>query len=70
MGSSSLRKALFMPCLAALRRNPVVKAFFDHLIEHGKSGKSAVIAGMAILLKIIYGVLTHDTRFTPTHARA
>ena len=68
MGSGSIRKTLYMPCLAASRFNPVIKAFFEHLTARGKSGKSAVVACMAKLLKIIYGVLTYDTpfRLTPT----
>jgi len=70
MGSTSIRRVLYMPCLSALRFNPVIKAFFERLVERGKSGKSAVIACMAKLLKIVYGVLIHGAPFSATPARA
>ena len=59
-----------MPCLSALRFNPVIKEFFERLVARGKSGKSAVIACMAKLLKIVFGVLTHATPFSVAPARA
>jgi len=70
MGSTSIRRVLDMPCLSALRFNPVIKAFFERLAERGKSGKSALIACMAKLLKIVFGVLTHGTPFSATPNRA
>jgi len=63
LGSSSLRRMLFMPCLAAIRFNPTVKAFYEKLVNRNKPRKSAVIACMAKLLKIAYGVLTSGTLF-------
>lgn len=63
VGSSSLRRILYMPCLSAIRFNPVIKAFFDRLVARGKPRKAAVIACMATLLKIAYGVLRSGTNF-------
>ena len=63
MGSSHLRRLLFMPALAAIRFNPVVKAFFDRLVAAGKAKKAAVVACMAKLLRIAYGVLIHRRPF-------
>lgn len=63
MGSSHLRRILYMPCLSAIRFNPLIKVFFERLVEHGKHKKAAVVACMAKLLKIIYGVLTHQKPF-------
>lgn len=70
MGSSHLRRILYMPCLSAIRFNSVIKAFFERLVEHGKHKKAALVACMAKLLKIIYGVLTHQKPFDPSRARA
>lgn len=70
MGSSHVKRILYMPCLSALRFNPIIKAFFEHLVEHGKHKKAALIACMAKLLKLIYGVLTHQQPFDPNRARA
>jgi transposase len=70
VGSSSLRRILYMPCLSAIRFNPVIKAFFDRPVARGKPRKAAVIASMAKLLKIAYGVLRSGTTFRilPTSA--
>ncbi len=32
MGSSHLRRILYMPCLSAIRFNPIIKAFFERLV--------------------------------------
>ena len=48
-----------MACLAAMRLNPVIEEFVERLFVRGQAGKSAVIAFMAKLLKIVYGALTH-----------
>jgi transposase len=70
LGSSSLRRMLYMPSLAAIRFNPVIKAFFEKLVSRNKPRKAAVIACMAKLLKIAYGVLASATPFAakPTPA--
>lgn len=70
MGSSHLRRLLFMPSLAAIRHNPVVKAFFDRLVAAGKAKKAAVVACMAKLLRIVFGVLVHRQPFDPARRPA
>jgi transposase len=65
LGSSHLRHILYMPCLAAIRFNPIIKAFFTSLVKRHKPKKVAVVACMAKLLKIIFGVLTHLKPFNP-----
>lgn len=70
MGSSHVRRILYMPCLSAIRFNPLIKAFFERLVAHGKHKKAALAACMAKLLKIVYGVLIHQQPFDPNRARA
>lgn len=70
LGSAYLRHILYMPCLAAIRFNPVIKDFFERLVRHGKHKKAAVVACMAKLLRMIFGVLTHRKPFQPTSVRA
>lgn len=70
LGSSSLRHLLYMPSLAAIRYNPILKDFFDRLVERGKNKKAAVIACMAKLLRIMYGVLIHRRPFDPDYLGA
>lgn len=65
LGSTHLRRILYMPCLAALRFNPIIKVFFERLVERGKHKKAALVACMAKLLKIVYGVLSHQQPFDP-----
>lgn len=67
MGSSHMRRILYMPCLSAIRFNPIIKVFFERLVEHGKHKKAAVVACMAKLLKIIFGVLVHQKPFDPSY---
>lgn len=45
-GRSSVRSQLYMPTLSAIRSNPMLKRFYDHLIQKGKPGKVAVVATM------------------------
>jgi transposase len=68
LGSAHLRRLLFMPSLAAIRYNPLVKVFFDRLVERGKNRKVALIACMAKLLRLVYAVLVHQQPFDPAHA--
>ena len=65
LGSAHLRRLLFMPCLSAIRFNPIIKCFFNRLVERGKHKKAAVVACMGKLLKIVYGVLIHQQPFDP-----
>ena len=70
MGSSAIRRILYMPCLSAIQHNGVIRSFFNKLVERGKPRKAAVVACMAKLLKIIYGVLIHRHPFTHQPASA
>ncbi len=60
-GHASLRRAMYMPALAALRSDPEMKAFAARLKAKGKSGKQIVCAVMCKLLHIIFS-LVRDNR--------
>jgi len=64
-GNARLRKALYLPTLTAIRFNPVIKAFFERLLEAGKSRMAAVGACRRKLVMICYGVLKNRTPFDP-----
>lgn len=68
VGSSRLRKALFMPAICATRYNPVLRQFFENLRQRGKSKMAAVGAVMRKLLHIVYGVLKHRKPFDPDYS--
>jgi len=61
---------MYMPGLVAIRHNPILKAFYQRLIANGKNKKAALIACVAKLLRIIYGVLIHRQPFDPNYATA
>ena len=65
LGSNHLRRILYMPCLSAVRFDPIIKGFFERLVARGKHKKAALVACMAKLLKIVYGVLSHQKPFDP-----
>jgi transposase len=45
-GRGSVRALLYMATLSALRSNPPIRAYYQHLIEKGKVKKVAIIACM------------------------
>ncbi|NCO82600.1 MAG: IS110 family transposase, partial [Thiomicrospira sp.] len=56
-GNHKLRKALYMPAIAALRFNPVIQYFAQRLKQNGIRGKKMVIAVMRQLIHIVFAVL-------------
>lgn len=52
-GRAQLRSKLYMATLAAIRSNPVIKAFYQRLITRNKLKKVAIVACMRKLLTII-----------------
>lgn len=69
-GSASLRAALFMPALVAMRYHPVLRAFADRLRAPGVAGKAVVVAVMRKRLHWVDGVLKSGHPFDPTWATA
>jgi transposase len=64
-GNARLRKALFLPALAAMRFNPLLKTFADRLRAAGKPKMVIVGAVMRKLLVLAYGVLKSGREFSP-----
>ncbi|OKP03571.1 IS110 family transposase [Xenorhabdus eapokensis] len=62
-GSAELRKALYMPALAAISCNKVVKKQWEQLTARHKGGKVGVCAVMRKLLRLAYGVMKSGTLF-------
>lgn len=56
-GRSSVRCVLFLGAMVACRRNPILKAFFDRLVEAGKPKMVAIIAVARKLLTILNAIL-------------
>lgn len=65
IGSSRLRKALFLPAIVAKRHNPPILSFCERLLAKGKSKMSVIGAAMHKLLRQVFGVLTSQKPFDP-----
>ena len=62
-GSRHLRRALYMPALAAVRWDPHLKAFYEVLLARHKSKLQALIAVARKLLHAIYGIFKSRTPY-------
>lgn len=67
-GRANVRTALYMPTLVAVRHNPVLRAFYDRLLEAGKPKKVALTVCMRKLLTILNAMLKHQTHWSPRYA--
>lgn len=65
IGSEEARQASYM---ASIRHDPLLKAFYERLVAHGKNKKAAPLACVAILLRVMYGVLIHQRPFDANYA--
>lgn len=54
-GCPALRRYLYLAALAAIRRDPAIRAWHDHLRTRGKAPKSAICAVMHKLLRQMMG---------------
>lgn len=62
-GNAHLRRALFMPALVAIRHQPHLRAFYQHLRAQAKPKMVALVAVMRKLLHAIYGMFKHQKPF-------
>jgi transposase len=62
-GNRHLRRALYMPALVAVRRDPHLKAFYEALIERHKAKMQALVAVARKLLHAIYGIFKSQTPY-------
>jgi transposase len=69
IGNATLRAALYMPALSAMRHNPVVAALAARLKAQGRlKGKQIAVAAMRKLLVLCFGVLKSGKPFDPALA--
>jgi transposase len=67
-GRAPVRAALYMAALVASRRNPVIRAFYQHLVAAGKPKKVALTACMRKLLTILNAMVDTNTTWRTTPA--
>jgi len=68
IGDADLRRALYLPAVAAMRWNPVIQNLAGRLEARGKCKMSIIGAGMHKLLRLAYGVLKSGVPFDPTYS--
>jgi transposase len=56
-GRAHIRRILYMATVAAIKFNPVIRAFFQRLVAAGRPGKVAITAAMRKLLTILNAML-------------
>ncbi len=64
-GRARVRAALYMPTVAALRCNPVLRDFYQRLLAQNKPRKVALVACMHKLLTILNAILRRNTPWNP-----
>lgn len=69
IGSARLRAALWMPTLAAVRRNTWIRAHCLRLTGRGKRPKAALVAAMRRLLVLVHVIAKRGSRFQPDPPR-
>lgn len=66
-GRATVRTALYMAALSAIRYNPVIKAFYDRLIAKGKVKKVAIVACMHKMLTILNALIKSGIPWNPEY---
>jgi transposase len=65
-GNRHVRAALYMPALVAVRHDPHLRAYYQHLLAQGKLKMQALVAVMRKILHAIYGMFKHHQRYDGT----
>lgn len=68
-GRATVRTALYMATLAAVRWNPVLRAFYERLCRAGKAKKTARIACMHKLLVVLNAIVKQGAPWQPSYAQ-
>ena len=68
-GRATVRSALYMATLSAVRFNPAIKAFYQRLVLQGKKKKLALVAAMHKLLTILNTLLRNKQPWKDTTIR-
>ncbi len=66
-GRGPIRAILYMSALVATRHNPVIKRFYDRLVNSGKSKKLALTACMRKLLTILNAMVKTNTKWSQNY---
>lgn len=65
-GRADVRRTLYMATLTAVRHNPILKTYYEHLLAAGKRKKVALVACMRKLLTMLNAIAKHGSTWDPT----
>jgi len=68
-GRADIRSVLYMATVAAIRWNPIIRAFYERLLKAGKPPKVAIVACMRKLLTILNAMVRDQTPWQPPVAQ-
>ena len=66
-GNANLRKALYMPAVVAIKRNPIIHSFCERLSQSGLQPMEVIGAAMRKLLHLVFGILKSGRPFDPNY---
>ncbi len=64
-GRKVVRARLYMPTVVACHHNPMIKTFYQRLLDNGKTKMTALVAAMRKLLTIINSMLAKGESWNP-----
>lgn len=64
-GRRDVRSRLYMPTLVAIRHNPPIRRFYQHLLAKGKAKMTAIIACMRKLITILNTMVAKNEAWNP-----
>ncbi len=70
LGPASLRKALYLPAVVAMRANPALRTFADRLRAAGTRPTVVIAAVMRKLLLLAWAILRSGRPYSPTYQSA
>jgi transposase len=68
-GNTRLRAAMYMAAQSAVRRNPVIKPFYERLLNKGLTKRQAIVASARKLLEICFAVVKSGRPFDINYRR-
>jgi len=68
-GRFDVRRVLYMATLTAASHNPIIKAYYQRLINAGKLPKVALVACMRKLLATLNAMVRTGSKWNPEHCR-
>jgi len=66
-GRDKARRVLFLITLAAIVHNPLIRKYYNHLIQKGKPPKVAIVACMRKIIRILNAMIRDNRPFIPDY---